>query len=103
MLHRLVMRDPAAAYPLFRPEREAVQARWLAAPPGPAAAFAEAGELLARWTAAVADGADGGRDVRPAWARRYWQARNARAGLPGLAGVRARAAARQPRRSGTER
>jgi hypothetical protein len=50
----MVMRDPAAASALFGPERDAVQARWLAAPPDPAGAFAEADELLARWTAAVA-------------------------------------------------
>ncbi len=95
VLHRLVMRDPAVAYPLIRPERDATQARWLAAPPDPAAAFAEADELLARWTAAVAAGV-GSRDTRPAWARRYWRTRNARAGLPGQAMVRAGTAARQP-------
>lgn len=88
-LHRMVMRDPAAAYPLFRPERDAVQARWLAAPPAPAAAFAEADELLARWTVAVADGI-GRRDTRPAWARRYWQNTSARIGLPGHAAARSR-------------
>ncbi len=87
-LHRLALRDPAAAYPLFRPERAAVQARWLAAPPEPAAAFAEADGLLTRWTAAVAAGL-GGRDTRPAWARRYWRKRDARAGLPAPAAARA--------------
>lgn len=92
VLHRIAMRDPAVAYPLFWAERDAVQARWLAAPPIPAAAFAEADELLARWTAAVAAGV-GGHDTRPAWARRYWQKRNSRAGLPGQAEVRIRAAA----------
>ena len=80
LLHRLVMRDPAAAYPLFAPERAWVQARWLAVPPGPAAAFAEADELLAKWTAAVT--AQAGRDMRPSWVRRYWATRDQRAGLP---------------------
>ncbi|MGE5134472.1 MAG: C69 family dipeptidase [Gemmatimonadota bacterium] len=88
VLHRLALRDPAAAYPLFLPERAAVQARWLATPPEPAGAFAEADELLARWTAAVAAGL-GGRDTRPAWARRYWRKRDARAGLPARAAARA--------------
>ncbi len=92
-LHRMAMRDPAVAYPLFRPERDEVQARWLTAPPDPAAAFAEADELLARWTTAIAEGVNG-RDTRPAWARRYWQKRNARAGLPSQGGVHAQAAAR---------
>ncbi|HEX6932721.1 MAG TPA: C69 family dipeptidase [Streptosporangiaceae bacterium] len=95
-LHRMVMRDPAVTYPLFRPERDAVQARWLTAPPDPAAAFAEADELLARWTAAVA-AAVGGHDTRPAWARRYWQKRNMRAGLPARADVRTRAMAHERR------
>ncbi len=92
VLHRMVMRDPAATAPLFRPERDAVQARWLATPLDPAAAFAEADELLARWTATVA-ARPGGRDTRPAWARRYWQKRNARAGLPTQAALRAKAPA----------
>ena len=79
-LHRMAMRDPEVTYLLFRPERDAVQARWLASPPEPAAAFAEADELLARWTAALAS-RPGGRDIRPGWVRRYWQKRDARAGL----------------------
>ena len=88
VLHRMVMRDPAAAWPLFRPERDAVQARWLAAPPDPAAAFAQADDLLARWTAAVAAGISD-RDSRPVWVRNYWQKRNTRASLPRPARIRA--------------
>jgi secernin len=80
-LHRRVMASPAAAYPVLRAERDAVQARWLAAPPKPADAFVEADALLARWTAEVAAVA-GGTDHRPAWVRRYWRVRNERAGLP---------------------
>ena len=68
LLHRMVLRDPAAAYPVFAPERAWVQARWLSMPPEPAAAFAEADELLAKWTAAVAGRV--GRDTRPTWVRR---------------------------------
>lgn len=81
VLHRMTMRDPDVAYLLFRPERAAVQARWLAEPPPSAQAFAEADGLLARWTSAVAAGR--GQDIRPRWVRRYWQKRNALAGLPG--------------------
>lgn len=84
MLHRMVMRDTAVAFPLFRSERDAVQARWLAMPPDPSAAFAEADQLLARWTAAVAAEL-GDRDIRPLWTRKYWRKRNARAVMPGHA------------------
>lgn len=90
LLHRMAMRDPEVTYLLFRKERDAVQARWLVAPPDPAAAFAEADELLARWTAALAS-RPGGRDIRPGWVRRYWRKRDARAGLPGQPELRARA------------
>ena len=80
-LHRRVLASPKAAYPVFRAERDAVQARWLAARPDPAAAFAEADSLLARWTVGVSAEVDAG-DQRPIWVRRYWGARNARAGVP---------------------
>ena len=86
VLHRLAMRDPAVSYLLFRSERDAVQARWLAAPPDPAAAFAEADDLLARWTELLAARMMG-QDVRHSWVRSYWRKRNARAGLPGPAAV----------------
>ena len=74
------MRDPEVTYLLFRSERDAVQARWLAAPPEPAAAFREADQLLERWTAKLAS-RPGSRDTRPAWVRRYWQNRDTRAAL----------------------
>jgi secernin len=80
-LHRTVLRDPAAAFPLFQLERDQVQLRWFAEPPESEAAFAEADRLLERWTAAVSAQV-GDRDTRPAWARRYWQKRAERAGLP---------------------
>jgi hypothetical protein len=56
------------------------------------AAFAEADELLARWTEAVA-ARPGGRDTRPAWAMRYWHKRNTKAGLPGQTALHATAPA----------
>jgi len=78
-LHRAVLRDPARLLPLFARERDAVEARWLASPPEPAAAFAEGDRLLAEWTRRVA--AADVRDTRPWWARRYWETRSRRAGL----------------------
>jgi secernin len=81
VLHRRAMRDPAAAYPVFTAVRAAVQRRWLAVPPEPAEAFAEADELLAKWTAGVT-AETAGRDMRPTWVRRYWAKRAQRAGLP---------------------
>jgi secernin len=79
LLHRAALRDPAAAFPLFAAERDEVERRWLADPPGSEAALAETDELLERWTPAVRAAVV--RDVRPPWARRYWRARDRRAGL----------------------
>ncbi len=78
-LHRRVMRNPAQLRPLFIPERDRVQQQWLDSPPDSASAFAEADDLLAKWTEAVA--AIECKDVRPAWTRVYWEKRNRRAGL----------------------
>ncbi len=75
-LHRRVMRDPARLRPLFLPERDAVEARWLTDPPEPQAAFAEGDRLLADWTARVE--AAGGADRRPGFVRRYWAVRDQR-------------------------
>ena len=102
-LHRAVMRDPHALLPLFRAERDALEARFLSAPPDPADAFREAALALARWTARVdaALHAEGrargtGRSVRPALLERYWQTRNEWAGLTG----RRRRSFRPPWRGG---
>jgi secernin len=78
-LHRAVMRNPAELRPLFIAERDAVQQRWLDAPPPSAEAFAEADRLLEEWTARVL--AQNVPDLRPGFVRRYWAKRNARAGL----------------------
>jgi dipeptidase len=80
LLHRRVARDPARLRPLYADERDALEARWLAEPPEPAAAFAFADLATARWTEAVWRA--GSRDTRPAWVRRYWQVRDRRAGFP---------------------
>jgi hypothetical protein len=78
-LARRVLRDPARLLPLFAGERDELEAAWLSDPPEPAKAFAEGDRRLAAWTARAA--AAGGGDTRPFWARRYWAARNERAGL----------------------
>lgn len=78
-LQRAVMRNPAALRPLFIPDRDAVEARWLCEPPDPTDAFAEADRLLGRWTEAVLSHPV--TDVRPFWVRQVWHVRNRRAGL----------------------
>lgn len=78
-LHRRVMRDPETSFPTFTPERDEIQSRWLASPPDPADAFREADETLNRWTT----GLPLAPDRRPHFVRRYWEARDARAGLAG--------------------
>ncbi|MDH3684922.1 MAG: C69 family dipeptidase [Myxococcales bacterium] len=78
-LARAALRDPDRLLPLFAAERDALEAEWLAHPPEPAKAFAEAERRLARWEAQVS--AASARDRRPVWARRYWKRRNERAGL----------------------
>ena len=77
-LARCVLRDPDRLLPLFANERDELEAAWFADPPEPAAAFAEGDRRLAEWTARVA--AASGRDLRPLRARRYWKARDERAG-----------------------
>jgi len=78
-LHRRAMCDPESAYPRFVAERDALERDWLASPPTSAAAFARADALLAEWTERVA--AQVSADGRPVWVRRYWRARDLRAGL----------------------
>jgi dipeptidase len=77
---RRCLADPARLLPVFTDERDAVEQRWVADPPEPADAFAEADRLLERWAGDVA--AIPVRDTRPAWVRRYWKVRNRRAALP---------------------
>lgn len=73
-LHRATMRDPARLAPRFTPERDAMERGFFADYPPSMEAFARADEALARWTKDVLDARDD-RDVRPAWARRYWKKR----------------------------
>ena len=78
-LHRSVLRDPAQLLPLFADERDHIEAQWLADHPTPRDAFAAADLALAEWIERVK--ATPVEDVRPFWARRYWQLRNRRARL----------------------
>jgi hypothetical protein len=78
-LHRRVMRNPERLLPLYAGERDEVERRWLASPPGPAAAFAEGDRLLARWAAAVAEAQ--APDTRPLRVRRFWRRRDRLANL----------------------
>ena len=55
LLHRRALADPARLVARFASERDDVEARWLAEPPEPVDAFAEADRLLERWTEQVRD------------------------------------------------
>jgi len=81
---RTVMSDPERFMPIFRAERDVIEADWAAEPPPSAQAFARGGELLRRWYAAVAQHV--APDRRPLLTRWFWRIRNATARLPG--GVR---------------
>ncbi|MCX5762948.1 MAG: carcinine hydrolase/isopenicillin-N N-acyltransferase family protein [Gemmatimonadetes bacterium] len=75
-LHRVVMRDPARLAPLFTGERDALEARWLAAGRADGAtAWRESRAALDGWIARVDAAAHGTRDKRPWAARRYWNRR----------------------------
>jgi dipeptidase len=78
-LHRRVVADPPRLLPLYREQRDAVEKAWLADPPDPASAFAEAERLLQDWEGRIAR--EAGADTRPRYVRRYWKRRNERAGL----------------------
>jgi secernin len=80
LLHRCAMRDPGSLPALFAPERDALERAWLIDPPSGEQATAQAEAALARWTEAVQQSA--GADRRPAHIRRYWSARDRRAGMP---------------------
>ncbi|MFH2007526.1 MAG: peptidase U34 [bacterium] len=78
-LHRRVARNPLILLPPIARERDEVEARWLADPPPPAAAWAEGDRLLEGWLAGMTSSPVA--DKRPWFVRRYWRRRNRRAGL----------------------
>lgn len=82
-LHRLALRDHPASLARFGPERDRVEAAWLAEPPSGADAFATADALEDRWLADLV--AADLPDRRPAWLRRQWRATDRAAGVLGVA------------------
>ncbi len=69
-LHRLALRDWGRAADVVRPERERVEAEWLADPPPTAAAFERAASVEDGWLERLR--AAGLEDTRPRWLRRIW-------------------------------
>lgn len=86
-LHRLALRDHPASLARFGPERDRVEAAWLAEPPDGADAFAAADALEERWLADLV--AAGLPDRRPAWLRRQWRTTDRAAGLQDAASAKA--------------
>ena len=82
-LHRLALRDHPASLARFGPERDRVEAGWLADPPEGAEAFAIADALEERWVADLV--AADLPDRRPRWLRRQWRATDRAAGVLELA------------------
>lgn len=77
-VHRRVIANPARLRGDFIAERDALEARWLSAPPEGAEAFAAHADLIVRWNAFL-DTQRGVPDVRPWYVQRYWRVRNRRA------------------------
>ena len=80
LLHRAVLSDPERLLAVYADERDALEARWLAERPDPAAAVVEGDAAASRWLDAVR--AAHGPDRRTRRARQFWSARDQRAGLP---------------------
>jgi hypothetical protein len=84
VLHRLALRDLSVALARVRPERDALEAGWLAAPPGelpgPGEAAAAVDAAEARWVAALR--AADLPDRRPSWLRAMWSRLDGAAHLP---------------------
>jgi len=80
VLHRAALVDPERALALIAPEQARIETRWSDEPPDPALAFAEADAVTRRWLESVRTSSGPDRRVRRA--RRYWDVRDTRAGLP---------------------
>ncbi|MBX9788349.1 MAG: C69 family dipeptidase [Pirellulales bacterium] len=78
-LHRGVMRDQAHLGATYYSQRDEIERAWLASPPQPGDAWAEASQREAEWTGLVL--AQAATDTRPRFVRRYWARRNSQAGL----------------------
>jgi secernin len=70
-LHRRVMKDPITAFPRFTPDRDRLEASFLADRPSSQEAFAAGDAALERWISAVGSV----EDVRPWYVRNYWRRR----------------------------
>jgi len=71
-LHRAALRDASRALALIAPQRDALEASWLAEPPTSTEAFAAADALTERWLGELSGLGD--TDLRPRWLRRQWHA-----------------------------
>jgi secernin len=73
--HELLHRRTTTAYstllPRYRPSRDRTETRWIADPPAPPSAFAEADRLERLWLDDVR--AHHHRDRRPSWVQRSWR------------------------------
>ncbi|MDX1659769.1 MAG: hypothetical protein R3343_13180 [Nitriliruptorales bacterium] len=83
LLHRSALRDPAASFPLFTPERDELERGWFLDPPSTDEAVAHADARRRDWTQRVNRAIE--EDRRPWYVRRYWRIRDERAGVPELA------------------
>ena len=81
--HRLVMKDPEAAFPVFEEERNAVEQEWLRRPPHTRTAVRKHLELLQAWMETPS--LQTLNDKRPRFVRSYWKKQNKRCGLQGTA------------------
>jgi dipeptidase len=80
LLHRLVLRDHATSLARFAAARDALEQRWLEAPPATADAFAESAAAEAGWYADLAS-ADLS-ETRPDWLCEIWRELDRAAGVP---------------------
>lgn len=76
---RAVTANPERLLPLFKEDRDTIEAAWIEDPPDSIEAFAEHDRLLAEWMKRV--NREPIRDRRPFYVRRYWALRNERAKL----------------------
>lgn len=85
-LHRAVMVNPGALLSRYAPDRDALEADWVADPPDPATAFELAARAEQRWLGIVSDAIAAGAapDERPAFVRRLWRRWDAAAAMPAL-------------------
>ncbi len=82
-LHRRILRNPAAFLPQLSTERDPLERSWFDSDVRPADAFREAAAFTDRWIARAQSLLSQKKvtDCRPSAVRRYWEKRNARAGL----------------------